>query len=122
MCSSESSGLESAILNFYLRSGRTVSLMGHLDSVFEDLSNDVSIAILFCDQGKNRRGDNPLRKQRRKIGMVVRGLIEHSCMTVVFGVYLVSLTTDDDVYREVTAYRLYMTQCIINGRNRQLPA
>ena len=47
MCSSESSGLESAILNFYFRSGLTVILMSYLDSVFEVLSNDVSHAVLF---------------------------------------------------------------------------
>ena len=41
MCSSDSSSLESAILNFYFWLGRTVILMSHLNSVFEDLLNSV---------------------------------------------------------------------------------
>ena len=58
MCSSDSPGLESAILNLYFRSGRKVIQMGHLDldSVFEDLSNDVLHAILFYVQGKIEGG------------------------------------------------------------------
>ena len=47
MCSSRSSDLECAIWNFYSRSGRTVILIGYLDSVFEDLSDGVSHAVLF---------------------------------------------------------------------------
>jgi len=40
--------LESAILNFYFRSGRTVFTMCHMDGIFEDFSNDVLQAILFA--------------------------------------------------------------------------
>ena len=60
MCSSSSSGLESAILNFYFWLDRAVIKMGHSYSIFEDddLFNDVShaIGLLFEILGKNRRG------------------------------------------------------------------
>jgi len=48
MCLSYISGLESAILNSYFRSGRKIFPMGELDTVFKDLSNDASQAILFA--------------------------------------------------------------------------
>ena len=51
-CSSGLSGLESAILNCYFRSGHTVILMGHLDLVSEDLPNDVSHAVFFMSKTK----------------------------------------------------------------------
>jgi len=38
MCLSSSSGLESAILNFYFQSARTVFPMSHMDRIFKDLS------------------------------------------------------------------------------------
>jgi len=57
MCLSNISGVESAILNSYFRSGRKIFPMGELDTVFENLSNDdVSQAILFAVQDKNPRG------------------------------------------------------------------
>jgi len=43
-----SSGLESAIVNCYFRSGFTVFAMCPLDRGFKDLSNDVLHAILFA--------------------------------------------------------------------------
>jgi len=42
------SGLESAILNSYFRSDRKILSMGELETVFKDISNDVSQAILFA--------------------------------------------------------------------------
>jgi len=48
-----SSGLESAILNFYFRSGSTVFPMFQLDRMFKDLSNDVLRAIFFAVSGLN---------------------------------------------------------------------
>jgi len=47
MCLSNISGLESAILNFYFRSGVKIIPMGELDTVFIDLSNDLSQAIYY---------------------------------------------------------------------------
>jgi len=48
MCLSNISGLESAILNLYLQSGRIIFPMGELNTVFKDLSNDISQAILLA--------------------------------------------------------------------------
>jgi len=48
ICLRSSSGLESAILNFYFRSARTVLPMCHMDRIFKDFSNDVLQAILFA--------------------------------------------------------------------------
>ena len=67
--------------------------MDHLDSVFEDLSNDVSHAIYIIRclslKLKGVGGNHPIPlewvvttppngKQRRKIGLVILGLIVHS--------------------------------------------
>jgi len=57
--------MESANLNFYFRSGRTVFPMCYLDRISKDLSND---AILFAIKGKNLGANHPLGMQRRKIG------------------------------------------------------
>jgi len=40
--------MESAILNSYFRSGRKIFPMSEFDTVFKELSNDVSLAILFA--------------------------------------------------------------------------
>jgi len=50
VCLSSSSGLESAILNFFFPSGRTVFPMCQLDRIFKDLSNNVGLLqdILFA--------------------------------------------------------------------------
>jgi len=42
------SGLESAILNFYSRSGHKIIPMSELDTVLKDISNDSSQDILFA--------------------------------------------------------------------------
>jgi len=48
LCLSNFSGLESAILISYFRSGRKILPMGELDTVFKDQSNDVLQAILIA--------------------------------------------------------------------------
>jgi len=48
MCLSNIYSLESAILNSYFQSGRKIFLMGELDTIFIDLSNDILQAILFA--------------------------------------------------------------------------
>jgi len=49
--------MESAILNSYFRSGRKIFQMGDLDTVFKDLSDDVSQGMLFAVKNKNPRGE-----------------------------------------------------------------
>jgi len=56
MCLSNISVLESDILNSYFPSGHKIFPMGELNTVFKDLSNDVSQAILFAVLDKNPRG------------------------------------------------------------------
>ena len=69
--------------------------MGHLDSVFEDLSHDALHARLFDVSGKNRRGwggdHPPPRKQRRNIDIIIRGLTDDHVGHVrpVYDVYIV---------------------------------
>ena len=78
LCLSFSSGLEATILIFYFRSGRTAIQMCQLSTFFNDLSNDVSHAIVSIHslrQKSEGTGDHPLGRLTQK-SLVFTGLLE----------------------------------------------
>jgi len=56
MCLSNISGLASALMFSYFRTGRKIFPMGELDTVFKDHFNDVSQTILFTVKDENPTG------------------------------------------------------------------